>query len=182
MSPYLEFLTLRSFFGSVKVMIFERIVADDVVVDLGVAIWPEIPWLLFGIVRSVFQPSELVLEVQYVKGLFVAQGSVLVFGQHIDKLLLLNLSGVPLDGYVGVHLSDGVVTGLLSLHRFVRNLHIFGSRALELGLLGDVVVHILFPLIVFWISWEEYFIRSSLRNLLVQSCETYSSVCHFSCL
>ena len=160
-------------------MILDGVVADDVVVDEGVALGPEVPRLLLGIVGPVLQPRQLVLKVQYIERLFVAQGPVLVLGQHVDELLLLKLSRVSLDRPVGVNLCDRVVTGLLRLHSLVCDLDIGMRHALEFRLLRDVVVHILFPRVVFWVAREEHFVRCSLRYLLVQCCETCSCVCHF---
>ena len=47
-------------------------VADDIVVDNCVFTRAEVPWFLLGVVRSVLETFQLVLEVEDVIGLLVA--------------------------------------------------------------------------------------------------------------
>ena len=62
---------------SSKVMLGHVDVTDDVVVDLSVLAWTEVPRLLFGVIGSILESLHLVLEIQNVVGLFVSQSTIL---------------------------------------------------------------------------------------------------------
>ena len=62
---------------SSKVMLGHVDVTDDVVVDLSVLAWTEVPRLLFRVIGSILESLHLVLEIQNVVGLFVSQSTIL---------------------------------------------------------------------------------------------------------
>jgi len=73
---------LRSFIWSIKVMFLHRQVTQYIVADIRVLVWSEIPWFIFGIVCTIFQPTKFVLKVQQVVSLLISQRIVFVFGQN----------------------------------------------------------------------------------------------------
>ena len=111
-------------------MVFLVNVADDVVVDNRVFARSEVPRFLFGVVGSRLQPLELVLKVEHVVSLLVAQRPVLVLRQLLDDCLILGLTDLGLTLWVGESLRDGVVFHFCSLD--------------ELG--GDLTVRLGLPL------------------------------------
>ena len=139
-------------------MLLQRIVSENVVVNKRVFLWTEVPWLLLWVVGAVLQTREFILEVQYIVRLLVSQCPILVLGQHVDELVLLLLPGLALESRVLVHLSDGIVTGLLLLHSLGCNLVISWCYSLEFLLLLSIVVYLTLPRGVFGLSCEENFI------------------------
>lgn len=61
-----------------KVMFLHRFIADNVPVDVCVLAWAEVPRLLLGVVRSLFEALQLILEVENIVRLLIAERSVLV--------------------------------------------------------------------------------------------------------
>lgn len=96
-NTYLELFAFGPLLWRIEVVVLQRVVADDVVVNHRVPLRSEVPWFFFGVVRPIFETRELVLEVQYVESLLVSERAVLILGKHIDELLLLKLSGIALD-------------------------------------------------------------------------------------
>lgn len=164
---YLEFLAFGSLVRGVEVVVLQRVVADDVVVDEGVALWPEVPWLLLRIVRPVLQPLQLVLKVEHIVRLLVPEGLVLVLGEHVDERVVLLLLRLLLDLPVLVDLRDRVVLRFLFLHVFVLDLDVRVCLALELLLLVDVGADVGFPVVVLFLPREEHFVACRLSYLLV---------------
>ena len=82
---YLLHIWLWSLVGVIKVVVFDAVVAHDVVVHQGIPFRSEVPRLLLRIVRSALQAFQLVLEVQHIVSLLIPQRSVLVLGKGIDK-------------------------------------------------------------------------------------------------
>lgn len=71
-----SFLKLFARFGSFvrrrEMVVFHVDVADDVIVCICILSWPEIPRFFLRIVWSLFEASQLILEIQYVVCLFVS--------------------------------------------------------------------------------------------------------------
>jgi len=65
-------------------------ITQDVVVHIGVLSWSEVPWLVLGVVFTLFEALELVLEVQDVVGLFISQRSILIFSENIGHSLIFH--------------------------------------------------------------------------------------------
>ena len=70
-------------------VLFEVNVTDYVVVNNCIFSSSIKPWLFLWVVWPIFQPLQLVAEVQNIVGLLVAKSAVLVFCQYIDGILLL---------------------------------------------------------------------------------------------
>ena len=121
-------------------------VRNDVVVLEGVLARAEVPRLLLGVVVTLLQALQFVLEVDDVVGLLVPQGSVLVLGQHVGHVLLLGPFNCFLGAGVLVDLRDGVVERFLFFDEFAGNFLVGGLFALKILLLFDVVVDVLLPL------------------------------------
>ena len=75
---YHIFFTLRSLFWGIVMMVFQRVVTDDIVIHKGVSLRPEVPWLLLGVVWPVFETTKLVFEIQNVVRLLIPEGAILV--------------------------------------------------------------------------------------------------------
>ena len=65
-------------------MVFLVHIANDVIVYDRVLARAEVPRLFLRVVRSIFEPLQLVLEIEDVVGLLVAEGAVLVLGEYLD--------------------------------------------------------------------------------------------------
>ena len=113
-------------------------VADNVVVYDCVFARPVEPRLLLGVVGPVLQPLQLVAEVENVVGLLIPEGTVLVLGEHFDRVLLLYLLDLGLSLRVGERLRDRIVLDFLALYKLACDLPVWLSLALEV-LLGLVV-------------------------------------------
>ena len=61
-------------------VLFHRLIRKNVIVRLRILAWSEVPWLLFGVVLSIFKALELVIEVKNVIGLLVAESPIFVRG------------------------------------------------------------------------------------------------------
>lgn len=123
-------------------MVFNRVVANDVVIDEGVTLWSEVPWLLLWIIRSFLKSSQLILEIQYIVCLLITKGTVLILSQHVDEFLLFLLSAFALDSSIGIFLGNRVVTGLLGFDGLVGYLNISWCLPLEFSLLIYIFVYI----------------------------------------
>ena len=150
-------------------MVLQVMVADNVVVDERVALRTEVPRLLLGIVRSVLKARQLVLEVEHVVSLLVAEGAILVLGEHIDELFMLFLAILLFTLLVSENLRNRVVTCLHSLHHLVGDFQVRVGFTLELSFLSDVVTDVFAPALVVSISREEHLVRRCLHNFLVLS-------------
>ena len=117
--------------GSVEVVLRHADVAQDVVVNVRVLLRPEVPGLLLRVVRLVFEPAQLVIEVNDVEGLFVSEGAVLVLRKHLPHVATLYLLDGLLRALIAELLSDWVVTCFLNLHVFVSALDVRIGYALE---------------------------------------------------
>ena len=113
----------------------------------SVLAWSEVPWLLLWVIITALQTLQLIVEVQNVVSLFVAQCVVLVLGKHINHILLFSSFNCCLSVIVLVHLSDWVVKCLLFLDELVRHFFILRLIALKIALVVHVFVHIALPLI-----------------------------------
>ena len=130
---YLEFLALWPFLRGVVVVSLQVQVAYDVIIHQGVSLGAEVPGLLLGVVGSALETSELVLEVDDVEGLLVAQSPVLVLGQDVDEVVVLVLPRIRFDSIVRVDLSYRIVLRLLGLDGLVGDLLVLRGVALEVG-------------------------------------------------
>lgn len=157
-------------------MVLQGMIANDVIVHQRVTLGTEVPWLFLGIVRSVFETRQLVLEVEHVVSLFVAESAILVLGKHIDELLLLGLASLLFTGPISVNLRDRIVTCLHGLHHFVGNLQVWVGFTLELGFLCNVVAYVFAPGVIIVIAGEEHLVRRCLHDLLLLSGELD---CHY---
>ena len=83
---YLLFISRRSLVWSSEVVLLHGHVTQDIVVNVGVFAWTEVPGLLFGVVWAFFKSLEFVFKVNYVEGLFVTQSTI---------LLPVNLLNIP---------------------------------------------------------------------------------------
>lgn len=114
----------------------------------GVLAWAEVPWLLLRVIITVFETLQLVVEVDHVVGLLVAEGRVLILCEHINHVLLLGLFNRLLRVLVRVDLRDRVIEGLLLLNELSSDLLVGFLLALEVTLLVDIVGHVGLPLVV----------------------------------
>ena len=78
LDTYFRLGGLGSLLGWLEVVLFEVDVADYVVVYDSILAWAEVPWLFLGVVWPVLKSFELVLKVEHVVSLFVAECSVLI--------------------------------------------------------------------------------------------------------
>ena len=166
---YLPFGTLRTILWRSEMVLLQGVVCDDIVVDERVLFWLKVPWFLLWVVWSALQALQFVLEIEHVVGLLVSKRSIFVFSQSVDKVSLLSLPVGVLLLWIAVNLSYRIIFGLPSLILLVRHFLVFWSFTLEVGLVFDVGVNIVFPVAVVVLSWEENFIRCCLSNLLVLS-------------
>lgn len=121
-----------------EVMLLHVNVANNVVVHNGVLTGTEVPGLLLRVVRAIFQTLQLVVKVEDVVGLLVAQlfilktiqvvvtimmkfKTYLVLGQGLDHVLMFKVTNLLLTRLVRESLCDRVVLNLLSLD--VRSCH-----------------------------------------------------------
>ena len=84
-------------------------IADDVVVYDRVLTRTEVPRLFLWVVGPILQSFELVLEIENIIGLLVAECSVLVLRKHLDHILLLLLSNLLLALWICEGLRDRIV-------------------------------------------------------------------------
>ena len=120
-------------------VVFHIDVADDVVVYDGIFSWAEVPWLLFGIVWATLETFQLVIEVEDVIGLFIAQGVVFVLSENFDRILRFNRSNLLLSRRVGKGLCDRVVLYFLRLDRLTCHFDVWICLPLEV-LFGLIVL------------------------------------------
>lgn len=76
-SLFLWCIWRRAFVRSSEVMIGHGLVTENIPIHFGVLSRSEVPGLLLGVVRPVFQTLQLVLEVEDVIGLFVSERAIL---------------------------------------------------------------------------------------------------------
>ena len=152
---YHKFFTLRSLFRGVIMVVFQRVVADDVVVNKRVPLRPEIPWLLLWIVWSVFEPAQLVFEIEHVESLLVPQRPIFILGEHVYEVFIIYFPCLMFNTFVSINLSDWVVLGLLSLDKLISYFNVRISLSLKVGFLVDVISHVCFPISVIIFPWEE---------------------------
>jgi len=123
-------------------------IRDEVVVHRGGLSGPVVPRLLLGVAFTVLKSLQLVVEVEDVVSLLIAESSVTVLREDISHILLLNardgcfLLGIPVD------LGDWVVNGVVGLDELVGNFDVRISGALEVLFLLGVVVNVLLPILV----------------------------------
>lgn len=160
-------------------MVFERNVANDVVVDEGVALRPEVPWLFFWVVGPVLEAGELVFEVQDVECLLVAECTIFVLREHVDEFLLLEFTGLFFFLRICVNLRYGIVTGLLRFDSLVRDFDVRWRDALELRLLIDVLCHVSAPRILLIGAGQEHFVGLGVLELAAEG-RHFISLFHFS--
>lgn len=158
-------MNIWSLLWRVKVVVFQRNIAHNVVVDEGVPLGPEVPWLLLRVVWSILQSRQLILKIQHVVGLLVSKGAVFVFRQDINKRFLFDLARILLNLRIGVDLRYGVVTGLLRLYSLVGDLYIRWRHTLKLRLLINVAAHIIPPLAIFLTLREKDLVGARLLQL-----------------
>ena len=101
--------------------------------------------------------------------MLISEGSVFIFGQNVDKVIIFVLSCLLFIIIVFINLSYRIVFGFLSLDKLICHFNIGVSFPLEIGLGVDVSFHFIFPSAVIGVSWEENFIGRSLSNLLIFS-------------
>lgn len=123
-------------------------VGDDVVVNQGVFARAEVPRLCLGVVVALLEALELVVEVEDVVGLLVAEGAVAVLREGVGHRLLLGALHEGLSVLVVIDLRDGVVDHVVVLDELVGHLHVGVRLALEVALLLDVVRHVAAPVLV----------------------------------
>jgi hypothetical protein len=123
-----------------EVVLLQINVGNYVVITVGVLFGTEVPWLLLGIVFTLFESLKFVIEVQDVVGLLVSECAVLVLGQGVDHALLLGLLDSLLLVLLFVDLGDGVVDGVILLDKLISDFYVLGSSALEVALFVNLVV------------------------------------------
>lgn len=152
-------------------MLLERVVTYNIIINQWVTLWTEVPWLILWVVRSVFETGKFIFEIEHVICLFVSQGIIFVFGQCIDKCLLLNLFSMVFSCFICIYLRDWVVPGLLCLNKLICHFHIRVCFSLELSFGFNVVFDWVLPYIILFLLWKEYFIWSSLCYFLILGAE-----------
>lgn len=138
----------RSLLWRLEVVLLHVDIRNDVVVLKGVLAGAEVPGLLLGVVVPGFKALQLVVEVDHVVGLLVAERGVSILGEHINHVLLLGLLNSLLGVGVVVHLRDRVVQEVLGLDELGGHLLVGLCLALEVALLFDVLVNVGLPLLV----------------------------------
>ena len=126
-------------------MVFHIYVADNVVVYDGVFSRAEIPWLLLGIVWATLETFQLVIEIEDVIGLFIAQGVVFVLSKNFYRILRLNCSNLLLSLRIGKGLSDRVILNFLCLDRLTCHLAVWFWLPLEVLLRLIVLLKVSLP-------------------------------------
>ena len=126
-------------------VVFHIDVADDVVVYDGVFSRAEVPWLLLGIVCATLKTFQLVIEVEDVIGLFIAQSVVFVLSENFDRILRLNRSNLLFSCGIGKGLSDRIVLNFLCLDRLTCHFVVWLCRPLEVLLRLIVLLKVSLP-------------------------------------
>ena len=129
-------------------MVFLVHIAYDVIVYNCVLAWAEVPWLFLGVVGPILESLELVLEIEDVVGLLVAESSVFILCEDLNCILLLLLSNLSLALRICEGLRDWVVLHLLSLHKLASNLFIGLCLTLEIIFSRMILRYIIFPCLV----------------------------------
>ena len=126
-------------------MVFHIDVADNIVVYDGVFSRAEIPRLLLGIVWATLKTFQLVIEIEDVIGLFIAQGVVFVLSKNFYRILRLNCSNLLLSLRIGKGLSDRVILNFLCLDRLTCHLVVSFWLPLEVLLRLIVLLKVSLP-------------------------------------
>lgn len=164
---YFEFFAFWSFFRGVVMVIGQWVVAYDVVVDQTVSFGSEVPWFLLGVVWPVFQTLQLILKVDHVECLLVAQCIILILRQHLNKIIFFGLLGDRFNFLVGVNLSYRIVSRLLLFYGFACNFFVNRCHSLKLFFLSYVPIDFLFPVVVIRFFGKKHLIRSRLSYFLI---------------
>ena len=88
-------------------------ITEDVVVHHSVFAGSEVPRLLLGVIRTILESLELIVEVQDVVSLFHSHCLVLVFGKGFDGVVSFELPHVLFSLRVGECLSNWIILNLL---------------------------------------------------------------------
>ena len=123
-------------------VLFHGLIRKNVIVRLRILAWSEVPWLLLGVVSSIFKALELVVEVKNVIGLLVAESSVLIRGQDLSHVLLFNILNGSLAVWIVEYLRDRIIYAVLLLHPLMCDLLVDRCLSLKVLLLIRVRVHI----------------------------------------
>ena len=123
-------------------------IAYDIIVYNGVLARAEVPRLFLRVVGPIFESLELVLEIEDVVGLLVAECSVFILCEHLSRILMLHLSNLSLARWICESLRDRIVLHLLSLHKLTSYLFIRLWLTLEVIFSRMVLPYILSPRII----------------------------------
>ena len=166
---YLFHIWLWSLVGSIEIVVLEIKIANDIVAYKGVALRSEVPWLFLRIIRPIFKTLELILKVKHIVSLFIPQCSIFILRKSVDERILFEFPSLDFSSIVVVNLSDRVVTRFSFLNLAMINLVVSAGLALKLSLLGYVVGHIILPVGILLVTWEEDFVGCSLHHFEVCS-------------
>ena len=148
-------------------MLLKRNVADDVVVNKRVSFRPEVPWLLFWVVRSVFETCELVFEVYHVECLFISQCIILILSQNLYEVIIFSLPCGCFNFSIRINLRDRIISRFLFLNCFRCDFLVHWSFTLKFFLLSKVGWDVSLPIRIVLLVRKENFIRSRLSNFLI---------------
>ena len=140
-------------------------IADYVVVYDSILAWAEVPWLFLGVVWPVLKSFELVLKVEHVVSLFVAECSVLIRCKHLNHILMLLLLDLSFTLWVCEGLRDRVVLYLISLHKLTGNLFIGLGLTLEVIFSLVIRSHVLFPRLIAIVQADSMISLKSVTHL-----------------
>ena len=128
---YFKFFAFWSFLWSIIVMLFERIITYNIVINQWVSFRPEIPWFFFGVVRSILQSSKFVFKVDHIECLFITKGIIFVLCKYLYKIVMFSLSCDCFNLFVCVDLRYWVISCLLFLNGFWCNFFVNWSDTLK---------------------------------------------------
>ena len=144
-TTYVLFCGRGSFVRRLEMMVFLVHIANDVIVYDRVLARAEVPRLFLRVVRSIFEPLQLVLEIEDVVGLLVAECSVFILCERLDRILFLLLSNLRLARWICEGLCDWIVLHFLSLYKLTSNFFIGFWLTLKVIFSRMVLCHILAP-------------------------------------
>lgn len=166
-NTYLKLFALWTLFRCIEMVVLERVVTYNIIINHWVSLWSEVPWFLLWVIWAVFKPCQFVLKINHIICLFISKGIVFIFSQLIDKCFFLCFSWFSFCILVRVNLSYRIVPCFLSFDKLICYFYIFRCFTLEFFFLLSVVIYRWLPVLVVVINWEKDLIRCRLSYLLV---------------